>query len=352
MRLKAGAIAAEPIPVSACPGLLADREAGEAADDDVLAGRRRELVSQLLHGLALELRVVHLLLEQHDRRQPRVELAGDDFLPHVLGLVRRLLLVDPGLSPGEVRRHVLPADVFHGRRGGDLHRHLAGERDEVVVLGDEVGVAVHLDQHAHLGAGVHVGLDRPLRGGSLAEVLDLLALLHAQDLDRLVDVPLGLGEGLLAVHHPRAGALPQGLHVLRCDLGRVHHAFVSAFVSSVVSVGASAPGGSASGAVPALASSSASAAGVTSAAGADSLAGASATAAGAGGTGVASAAGAAGGATAGVTSGSAGAGGAGGAGAGVASGSAGAGGAGGAGAGVASGSAGAGGAGGATAGDP
>jgi hypothetical protein len=47
-------------------GLLADGETGEAAYDDVLAGGGGELVAQLLDGLAVELRVVHLLLEQDD----------------------------------------------------------------------------------------------------------------------------------------------------------------------------------------------------------------------------------------------------------------------------------------------
>src|SRR6202167_2198111 len=70
MRLKAGAIAGQPIPsahasdrgrrLAQCPrcrGLLAYGEAGEAADDDVLAGRRGQLVAQLLDRLAVELRV-------------------------------------------------------------------------------------------------------------------------------------------------------------------------------------------------------------------------------------------------------------------------------------------------------
>src|ERR1700693_6232659 len=53
MRLKAGAIAAHSLhPVR---GLLAHCKAGEAADDYVLAGVCRELVTQLLHGLAVEL---------------------------------------------------------------------------------------------------------------------------------------------------------------------------------------------------------------------------------------------------------------------------------------------------------
>ncbi len=96
------------------------------------------------------------------------------------------------------------------------------KRDEVLVRGDEVGVAVDLDQHADLRARVDVGLHGALGGDALAEVLDLLALLHAQDLDRLLDVAGGLGERLLAVHHPRARALAQGLHVFCCDLDGAH----------------------------------------------------------------------------------------------------------------------------------
>src|SRR5450759_4221216 len=68
MRLKAGAIDAKSLyPWRA---LLAYCKAGEPADDDVLTGGRRQLVAQLLDGLALELRVVHLLLEQDDRLEP------------------------------------------------------------------------------------------------------------------------------------------------------------------------------------------------------------------------------------------------------------------------------------------
>jgi len=62
---------------------------------------------------------------------------------------------------------------------------------------------------------VDVGLHGALGGDPLAEVLDLLALPHAQDLDRGLDLPTGLGERLLAIHHARARALAQGLHVFR-----------------------------------------------------------------------------------------------------------------------------------------
>src|SRR6202161_2417090 len=54
MRLKAGAIAAEPIRAR---GLLAYGEAGKPADYNILTGGCGQLVTQLLDGLAVELRI-------------------------------------------------------------------------------------------------------------------------------------------------------------------------------------------------------------------------------------------------------------------------------------------------------
>src|SRR6185437_3288613 len=264
-------------------GLLTDGESNEPANDHVLAGGRGELVAQLLHGLTVELGVVHLLLEQHDRLEPGVELAGDDFLAHVLGLVGGFLLVDLGLCGAHVLGDVIAADVGDGRGGGDLQGDVARELDEVLVVGDEVGVAVDLDQHADARAGVDVGLHGALGGLALAEILDLLALLHAQDLDRPVDVALGLGEGFLAVHHARAGALAQRLDVLGCDLGRAHCCSASlagssaGALSSVVSGTATgSAAGSAGVSLPPCADASASMAGGASAAAASGVSGVSA----------------------------------------------------------------------------
>src|SRR5271167_810004 len=54
IRLKAGAIDGRAYPSN---GLLAYSETGEPADDHVLAGGGGQLVAQLLHGLAFELRI-------------------------------------------------------------------------------------------------------------------------------------------------------------------------------------------------------------------------------------------------------------------------------------------------------
>src|SRR5271166_2536808 len=250
MRLKAGAIAAQSL--SRYHGLLAYCKAGEAADDHILTSRGSLSVAQLLNGLAVELRVVHRLLEQHDRLKPRVQLAVDDPLAHVLGLVGGLLLVDASLRVSQIGRHVITAEELDGRRGCDLHRHLAREGCEIVVLGHEVRVAVDLYQHAHLRAGVHIRLHRALGRRPLAEILDLLALPDPQDLDRLLHVALGLGQGLLAVHHPCARPLAQRLDVLGSDLNRVHDALASTFVcllsSPSAARGSSAAGGCSAGA--------------------------------------------------------------------------------------------------------
>src|SRR5436190_6913157 len=232
MRLKAAAIALRAYPRTA---LLADGKAGETPDDDVLAGRRRELVAQLLDGLALELRIVHLLLEHHHRLEPRIELARDDPLAHVLGLVGRFLFIDSGLGAAHILGHVLAADVSQAGRRRDLHRDVARERDEVLVLSYEVGVAVDLHENPDLGAGVDVGLHRALGCRALAEILDLLSLLYAQDLDRLLDVAAGLGERLLAVHHSGSGALAQGLHVLGSDHHLAHDSLPSSPVAAATS---------------------------------------------------------------------------------------------------------------------
>ena len=98
------------------------------------------------------------------------------------------------------------------RRGvGDL----LGGGDEVLALGDEVGLALELDEDAR-GVGDQTG-GRLALGAALRR---LGGALDAQDLDGLVEVAVGLVERLLAVHHAGAGLLAELLDV---GSGEVSH---------------------------------------------------------------------------------------------------------------------------------
>src|SRR4051794_38024981 len=197
--------------------LLAYLISGEPADHDVLAGLRRRGRAQVLDRLAGVLVAVHVLLvEQHDLLEPLAQAPLGDLRPHVLRLVGGLLLEDPQLALALLVRHVLLRHV-QGRGGGDVQGHVARELLEVVVARHEVGLAVDLHEHADLAGRVHVALDDALGRRPRAALRGLRLTLHAQDLDRLFDVPVRLDEGALAVHHPRAGAFAELLHVLGGD---------------------------------------------------------------------------------------------------------------------------------------
>jgi len=152
------------------------------------------------------------LVEEDNLLEPLLQPALGDLRPHVLRLVLRLFLEDPQLALAVFLGHVLLGHV-QGRRRRDVKRDLAREVLEVVVLGDEVGLAINLDEHADLAVGMDVARDDALAGDAFASLRGLCLTLDAQDLDRLVHVAVGLGERLLAVHRSRAGALAQRLDV-------------------------------------------------------------------------------------------------------------------------------------------
>src|SRR5436309_1058509 len=212
-RLKAGA---------KLRGLDADLEAREALDDDVLAGLGRQLGAQLLDGLAAVLVLVDVLLAQEDDLvEPLAELALRRALARLLGHVLHLAHRDPQLLAAALLGDLLLGDEL-GPRRGDLQRDLLREAREVVVARDEVGVAVDLDEHADLAVGVDVGLHGALGGLAAGELGRAGDALLAQPGDGGFDVAAGLGQRLLAVHHPGAGAVAQGLDVLGGD-GDVGH---------------------------------------------------------------------------------------------------------------------------------
>ncbi len=103
-----------------------------------------------------------------------------------------------------------------GHRFGPLGEHQRGQRVgfglELLGTGDEVGLALELDDRADVAvdeeADDALGVVAVLTVGAGGETL-----LTEPDLGGL-DVAVGRLEGLLAVHHARAGRVAQGLHVL------------------------------------------------------------------------------------------------------------------------------------------
>ncbi len=124
------------------------------------------------------------------------------------------LLADLG---GQLGDHLLDGLVtdLGGFEGVDVGRFgrgrsaddLIGDLLELRVLGDEVGLAVQLDQRAVLGR------DQALGGGPLGTLAHVLGALDAQRLDGLVEVAVALGQRVLAVEHAGAGQLTKTLDV-------------------------------------------------------------------------------------------------------------------------------------------
>ena len=74
------------------------------------------------------------------------------------------------------------------RRGCD---DLIRERLELIVLRDEIGLGVQLDQRAAVSG------NQALGGRTLSALADVLGALDAKHLDRLIEVTLGFGESVL-----------------------------------------------------------------------------------------------------------------------------------------------------------
>ena len=169
-----------------------------------------------------------------------LQLALDDFLDDVVrfAFFARLLLEDPLFGLAGLRVDFIGGDVL--RRGrGDVQGDLVGEDLEVLVAGDEVGLALHLDHRADAGVGVDVGGDDALVGAAAFALGGGGLALHPQQLDRALDVTVGFDQGGFAVHHRGPGAVPERFHIGGGDLRHHESPF---WVSAVVSAGASALG--------------------------------------------------------------------------------------------------------------
>ena len=98
-----------------------------------------------------------------------------------------------------------------------LHDDLGGlldEGNELVVLGDEVGLGVDLDDDAHLALGAVISVDHALGSHAACLLGGGSQTTLTQDLDRLLEVAVSLGQSLLALHHAAVGLLAQFHNVL------------------------------------------------------------------------------------------------------------------------------------------
>ena len=154
-------------------------------------------------------------------RRPSGELALDDLLADVLGLVGDLLQQEPLLVLELVGGHVLAADV-HRVGAEDVDGQVLAELAELLVAGDEVGLAVDLDHRPLLAVVVDVDLDPPGVGGPAGAVLGVLAVLGLGQLDGLLLVAVGLFQERLALHQAEPGLLAKLIDGLGRDLGHQH----------------------------------------------------------------------------------------------------------------------------------
>ena len=93
-------------------------------------------------------------------------------------------------------------------------RHVAGELLELGRARHEVRLAVDLDEDADPPVEVHVSLDEPLGRSPPALLCGQRLAPLPQDLPGAFDVPVGLLQGALHVHHSGGSLLPELLDLL------------------------------------------------------------------------------------------------------------------------------------------
>ena len=158
------------------------------------------------------------LLEQAELFVELAELAFEHLLDDVgglagggsLGAVDVLLALEVGFGD------FVLADVARVDRG-DVHGDVAEQLLEVFGAGDEVGLAVELEEYADLAAGVDVGADCALVGGARGLLGSRRHAALAQDDEGVFHVALGFLEGLEAVAHGGAGLFAEFLDELGVD---------------------------------------------------------------------------------------------------------------------------------------
>ena len=154
-------------------------------------------------------------IDQHADLAVAVNVTGHVLTLDVGHAVKHQVLTDTPGGGGQLVTHriaivQLKGLEFLGVVGPGLHRRLGDllhQGLKVAVAGHEIGLAVHLDHGC--AAAVNHEAHQPLAGLAVGLLGGLDDATFTQQGYGLVLVAVGVGQGLLDVHHARAGHLAQ-----------------------------------------------------------------------------------------------------------------------------------------------
>src|SRR5690606_12119219 len=187
---------------------LAPLEAREAAHSNVFAKAGGHFLHHLLHPAV---RILHEgLLHKAALLEKLLQPALHDPVQNVLRLplVPGGRLIHPALGLDDRLGPLFPPDPI-GPGRGHVHGEILHQVLELLRLGDEIGLAVDLDEDTNAAVPVDVGAHQALGGRPARPLGRLSQALLPEDLNGPLQVPVGLHKGLLTIHHARAGPLAQ-----------------------------------------------------------------------------------------------------------------------------------------------
>src|SRR5262249_28909833 len=108
-------------------------------------------------------------------------------------------------------RHLMTTNVA-GIRSGDLHSNVFHQPLKLLRPGDQIGLTVHLNQHAALARSMNVGANLPLRRSTTRPLRRRRKSFLSQKCNGLFEVPTCLSQRFLAVDNASAGTFAQLFH--------------------------------------------------------------------------------------------------------------------------------------------
>src|SRR5580692_105356 len=185
----------------------------EAPHAKPFAQRSNRTINQIADGHCVILD--EGLIEQAALLKPLIQFALNDFLGDLGTLPRRYARAElAAQSIDHFCGHAIPIQILR-RHCGNVHRDVAGKLCKLRISCDEIGFAIHLDQHADLAAGVDVTRDEPFIGLALGFLCRLRRAALEQERFRAFDVAGGVEQRFAAIHHRRARLFTQRFDLFR-----------------------------------------------------------------------------------------------------------------------------------------